>query len=257
MVGYAQVTNEVEQILDLAGSIHLLNNNSLAREYCAEFDGKLVLLSKEYNEKEKRIETYERMAEIVMDRAQSSTDPVVLAVYGHPLMGVSPSKFILERSREQGLEVQVFPGISSLDCLYADLELDPLQNGLQIFEATDFLLRDFRPNPEIPLLLMQIGLLETGLYSTDRSSTDRFERLQRHLTQDYPSSHELKIIKTATYPITESEQIEFKLNEFGSVSDRVEAAHTLYVPPTRIREIQNESLAEKIDSEIHLDDITE
>jgi len=256
MVSYAQITREVEQILKNAGSIYLLSNDSLVEEYCSEFDAEVIQLSDEYKEKERRVNIYERMAERVLKETHTTNSPVVLAVYGHPLFGVSPSKFVIERAQEQGLEVQIKPGISSLDCLYVDLHLDPLTNGVQIYEATDFLLREFSPNPDVPLFLLQIGLLETGLYSTTESSSNRFKRLESYLEQYYHSSHQIKLIKTATYPITAQEQISVKLNEFDSLADDVDMAHTLYVPPVRTRPIQNKQLAKKIDTEEYLNQIT-
>jgi uncharacterized protein YabN with tetrapyrrole methylase and pyrophosphatase domain len=256
MVGYAQVTREAEGVLENAGSIYLLSDDSLVTEFCEGFDAEVVHLSEEYTENERRVAIYERMADRVLQRAESAAEPVVLAVYGHPLVGVSPTKFVIARAPERDVTVHVKPGISSLDSLYVDLEVDPLRNGMQVYEATDFLLREFDPTPDVPLFLLQIGLLETGLYSTAESAPGRFDRMKEYLLERYPASHELQLVKTATYPVADSEITTFELGEFGTVADDIDIAHTLYVPPVRTRPVRNEQLAKKIDTEEYLSTIT-
>ncbi|MFB6295551.1 MAG: SAM-dependent methyltransferase [Halobacteriales archaeon] len=264
MVGYRQFTKEAEAAVRNSERVFLVHFQNIVESYledevAAELDvaGEVELLTSEYDEGEDRGHAYERMAERVLEGARERDAPVTFALYGHPMVFVSPTRFVLSRASEEGLVTEVRPGISSVDCLYCDLELDPARNGIQMFEATDLLLREFRLTPDVPAFIWQIGTLETGLHTEAGSAPGRFTRLREYLQEFYPEDHTVYLCQTATYPVTESEQIEFDLNEFEEIHDRVNGVQTLYVPPTRQRPTQNEALAEKALSADHLDVITE
>lgn len=256
MVGYSQVTREVRNIFEKVGKIYTLHNQELVLDYCGKFTEDLVDLRKEYAEEEDRIEIYNRMADRILTDAQSSDKQIALAVYGHPLLAVAPSKFIIERADNYGLDISVRPGISSLDSLYVDLELDPVQNGLQVYEATDFVVREFEPNISVPLFLLQIGVFGTSLHSTAKSKPERFRLLKNYLTDYYPPNHSVKIIKTSMYPLVETEEMSVRLSNFEKIHKKVTVAHTLYVPPVEQKEAKNHELENKIKSTDHLDNIT-
>lgn len=231
MVEYAQVTREVENALERASEIYSVHDRRLVEEYLETFGADVVPVWSEYEKGRDRVEIYERIADRVLEGAKSNTEPVALAVYGHPFVAVSPSKRVVERAREAGLEVTVMPGISSLDNLYVDLELDPVTSGLQVFEATGFLAQETKPNPEVPLFLFQIGLLGIEQYSEPDPSAQQLDALGRHLSKYYSETHEARLVKTATYPISDPENRRIPLYEFESIADIVETAHTLFVPP--------------------------
>lgn len=256
MVGYRQLTQEAIGALEQVERIYLIHYQELVYEYMENFADDIVNLTSVYEQNENRSDTYETMAETVLSGAKECEGSVALALYGHPLVFVSPSRWIVERAPDRGLSVDVRPGISSMDCLYVDLMLDPAESGIQMIEATDLLVREYELNPDIATMIWQIGVVESSLYSKKESSPERFSRLRNYLQQFYPHDHTAYIVKTATYPITESEQIEFKLSEFESIHDQINAVHTLYIPPVRQRPIQNEALARQVQSSEHLETIT-
>ena len=60
----------------------------------------------------------------------------------------------------------MLPAVSAEDCLVADLGVDPGERGWQSWEATELLLRGFRPDPTAGLVLWQvdgIGKLDWNL----------------------------------------------------------------------------------------------
>lgn len=257
MVGYRQFTRETEAALEKSETVFLVHSQEIVAEYVErEFTDDVISLIDEYEPTVRRDETYERMAERVLETAEEADDPVSFLLYGHPMIYVSPADYVLEEGPERGLDVQALPGISSMDCLYTDIGLDPAANGIQMFEATDLLLREFELNPDVPAMLWQIGSLETVLYSTAPSRPERFTRLREYLEQFYPEDHTLSLLRTATYPITDSERVDFELRNFEDVHDEVTATQTLYIPPVRERPVQNEELSEQVTSEEHLERIT-
>lgn len=256
MVGYRQLTREVDAALRTATRIFAVQPQDLVVDYIRrEYDAEVVDASEEYVEGGDRDETYDRIAESVLDAAETDA-PVALAVYGHPTVFVSPAKFIRERAPDRDLSVEVRPGVSAMDCIYAEFGIDPAVNGIQMFEATDLLLREFEVNPEVPAVLWQVGTVETVLHSSADSAPGRFTRLREHLQQFYPDDHEAALVHVATYPVTESEWLSFPLSEFESMHDRVKPTHTLYVPPVDERPVQNEALEKQIASPSHLERIT-
>src|SRR2546429_6584747 len=48
--------------------------------------------------------------------------------------------FRSRQAREEGFEAEMLPAVSAEDCLFADLGVDPGDEGCQSFEATSFLL---------------------------------------------------------------------------------------------------------------------
>lgn len=58
----------------------------------------------------------------------------------------------------------MLPSISSEDCLFADLSVDPAVGGCQSYEATDFMLNGLIIGPSSQLVLWQIGVLGDWTY---------------------------------------------------------------------------------------------
>jgi uncharacterized protein YabN with tetrapyrrole methylase and pyrophosphatase domain len=256
MVGYSQMTLEAQSVLEAAERIYLVHYQDTVYEYM-EKHAETVELTEEYTEGEPRQNTYDRMAERVLEGAEETDGPVVFALYGHPIVFVSPTRWICERAPDRGLEVEVLPGVSSMDCLYADIALDPASHGIQMFGATDLLLRDHEIQPNMPAMVWQIGSVETVLYNTADNKPERFTRIREYLQEHYPDNHTVYLLQTATYPITESKQIGFELDEFEEMSDEVNDIQTLYIPPVEKPEVDNEELYEKLVSAKHLETITD
>src|SRR5215218_8387876 len=115
-------------------------------------------LSDLYAEGKPRIETYNQMVERVVECVREGL-LTCLACYGHPGVFVYPSHESIRRARSEGFDAKMLPGISSEDCLFADLGVDPGIYGCQSFEATDFLINNRTTDPRSSLVLWQIGVL--------------------------------------------------------------------------------------------------
>ena len=258
IVGTRQITKEVDAVLKKSERVFLLFYQEVLHHYIANELGTPVTdLHDEYEEGLNRSDTYRKMVDRVMSAAENATRPVTLALYGHPTIFVTPTRLIQEEAPDRGLRVKVLPGISSIDCLFSDIGFDPGSTGIQMYEATDFLLRRFVPDTAVPLFLWQVGTLETGLYSAKRSKPERFVRLRQYLQSFYPEDHILYLLRTATYPFTNSEQRAFRLRDFEKQYLYVDPVHTLYIPPVEEKSLQDHELAEQITSKTHLSNIVE
>jgi hypothetical protein len=153
-----------------------------------------------YQKGKPRIETYHQMVDALLTEVRAGKR-VCGVFYGHPgVFAWAPHKAI-ELARNEGYEAHMEPGISSEDCLYADVGLDPGTHGCQHFEASQFMLFRRRVDPSAWLMLWQVGL--AGDRTQGRFSTDAayLQVLVDVLARDYPLDHQVIVYQAATLPI--------------------------------------------------------
>lgn len=157
---------------------------------------------------------------------------VCAVFYGHPGVFTRASHEALRRAREEGFEAHMLPGVSFLDCLYADLGVDPGREGCHVFEATDFLVRRRRFDVHSPLVLCQVGSIgHLGFF--DAADTGRIQRglavLTEELLRHFPPTHEAVLYEAALLPVEPPRMERIPLQALASA--RVSDISTLYVPP--------------------------
>jgi len=153
-----------------------------------------------YSLERRRTDTYEEMAEVVLDAALADA-PVALATYGSAMVGTTPTHRILELAPQRGLTVHVSAAVSSFDGIWADFNIDPCL-GFEVWEATAFVRLAIVPDPRTNLLLAQVPVLNVtgGIDPT----TMKFERsttvteLREHLLRYYPPDHEVHFDTTGS-----------------------------------------------------------
>lgn len=253
-----QLTREAIHALEQSETILTVHHQELFNEFLdEEFDAEVVDMIDKYETGQPRVDTYGDMAQEVLAAAEEADGCVTFITYGHPTLFVDPVKVIDRRAIDRGLEHEILPGISSLDTIYVDLRMDPGDRGLQIMEATQLMVGEHEPDPHVPLMLLQIGAVETYLYAEDRQSKpEQFTRIREYLQQFYPDDHEVRAVRSATFPTTEPDIVRFELDDFEDVHDRITHLHTLYVPERAPPPVRNEKLHELAQSEAHLDEIT-
>ena len=109
------------------------------------------------------------MAEAILEPVRAGKR-VCAAFYGHPGVFVLPSHEAIARARAEGFDATMLPGVSAEDCLVADLGVDPARNGLQSYEAGDFLRRRPAIEPTTALVLWQIGVVGARTHSASVSA---------------------------------------------------------------------------------------
>jgi hypothetical protein len=122
----------------------------------------------------------------------------------------------------------MLPAISSEDCLFADLGVDPGACGCQSFDATDFLIYRRRFDPASALILWQIGVI--GELGTDTTRVVNGLRvLAEVLSQYYGADHESVVYEAAEHPFCEPSIQRVPL---ATLPDgRISSKSTLYMPP--------------------------
>ena len=251
-----QVTCEVEHALRAAREILYLDTGVATRHYLEGLCPCVTsLYEQSYGEEMPRVNAYEHMAICVVEAALDHP-PVAFAIHGHPLVAVHPPFLVLEIANALGLSVEVLPGISSIDTLFADLRIDPVVHGVQMYEATDLLLRRRSLQNDVPAIIWQVGTLETGLHSLRVSKPERFARFLAYLRQYYPARHEVAAVYCSPHPILPSAILRFALEDLPQHAAELHAGFTLYIPPATGRPVQDWDLAARLYSIEHLRSLT-
>jgi uncharacterized protein YabN with tetrapyrrole methylase and pyrophosphatase domain len=186
-----------------------------------------------YQEGHNRMEAYREMIRRMLDACEKY-ETVCVAFYGHPGVFAFPTHEAIRQARARGHEATMLAGVSAADCLYADLGVDPAEHGCQDFEATDFLLKRRRFDPNVSLILWQVALIGQSEYRTRGWSPAPAAVLVEYLSDFYPLDHQVALYHASEYAICPSKTIWLPLAELPNRP--MSAGSTLYVPPVRVAE---------------------
>lgn len=181
-----------------------------------------------YDDKRDRRESYVEMQDLVLEQVRAGRD-VCAVLYGHPGVFAQVGRKAMAQARAEGFRTRMEPGISAEACLYADLDLDPGQHGVQSFEATQFLIQQRRIDPAGLLLLWQVS--QAG--NVDCIGFEPRPKCIRILVDKllcwYPETTETILYEAATLPIQDFRAQRVAL---ASLPDAVlNPATTLVIPP--------------------------
>ena len=250
------ITRETEGVIRRSNEVLYVDTGVATRTYLKTLCSRVTsLFETSYEEDGHRLNAYHRMAARVLDAAMDHP-PVAFAMHGHPIVGAYAPFLIRDMARLLGLEVLVLPGVSAMDCLFAELMVDPCVAGMQMYEATDLLLRRRPLQPDVPALIWQIGCVETRLHTTRASRPKRFERLRSHLLRFYPPEHQATAAYSTPHPLMPSTVHRFVLRDICDYAHLLHAGFTLYVPPVHERPVEDHELLRQMDSVEHLCRIT-
>jgi uncharacterized protein YabN with tetrapyrrole methylase and pyrophosphatase domain len=181
-----------------------------------------------YEEGKSRFKIYQAMTERMMSAVRAGLQ-VCAAFYGHPGVFVSASHVAIRRAHREGYSARMLPGISTEDCLFADMNVDPGENGCQSFEATDFLASRRRFDPSSQLILWQVGVLgETSVRRGMVCRPDRLNVLITHLRRFYPARHRVVLYEASQFPICAPVIKRVPLGSLGKHT--IQPMTTLYIP---------------------------
>ncbi len=251
-----QITRETERAIRRSNEVLYVDTGVATPAYLESLCPRVTsLFESSYEEAAHRVNAYHHMAARVLDAAMDHP-PVTFAMHGHPTVGVYAPFLIRDMARVLDLEVQVLPGISAMDSLCAELMVDPCVAGLQMYEATDLLLRRRPLLPDVPALIWQIGCVETSLHTMRVSRPIRFERLRSHLLRFYPSEHEVIAAYATSHPLMPSTLYRFALRDICEHAHLLHPGFTLFVPSAGERPIEDRELLLLVDDVEHLRRIT-
>jgi uncharacterized protein YabN with tetrapyrrole methylase and pyrophosphatase domain len=243
IVGTHQLTREAEEVIHRCKRTFVIDSGYGIPEYLETLCPEVTELGHLYNPGKDRLPTYRRMAAEVVSAAVADA-PVCLATYGHPWVYCYPTTLITMAAPLLGLHVEVFPGVSAFDTLLVDLGTDIALSGIQMYEATDLLLRRRPIQNDVTCVIWQPTVVGDPTYRPEPYTVEQFMPLQEYLLRFYPADHEVSIVTTKTYPLTRSVVQRLQLGDLAVELEQAPKVGTLYIPPLNERPVEDIELLE-------------
>jgi uncharacterized protein YabN with tetrapyrrole methylase and pyrophosphatase domain len=243
IVGAHQLTREAEEVVRRCRCTYVIESGYGLPEYFETLSPDVRELGHLYEPGRDRLRTYHRMAAAVVAAAVEEP-PVCLAAYGHPWVYCYPTTLITRAAPLLGLHVEVFPGVSAFDTLLVDLGIDIAAAGVQMYEATDLLLRRRPLQPDVACIVWQPTVVGDPTYHPEPHATQQFEPLQEYLLGFYPADHEAMLVTTKTFPLTRSVVQRLPLGSLAAELGAAPPVATLYIPPVGDRPVEDAALLE-------------
>jgi precorrin-2 methylase len=229
----AQTTLETAASIRNADRVFYLVDEPVTSRWIRRLNPTAIALDTYYAEGKPRSETYEEIADLLVDTVRAGF-AVCAVFYGHPGTVVDSSHDAIRRLRRAGYPARMLPGISTLDCLIADLNVDPGALGCQVFEAMDFLAARRRFDATSVLILWQVGALgEASVHDGLPCRPERLAVLTSRLLKSYPPRHRIALYEAPQFPACQPIVRWIRLEALPRT--RVWPVMTLFIPPTRQR----------------------
>lgn len=179
-----------------------------------------------------RLAIYDEMVDRILLELERSPR-VCAAFYGSPSVLARPAHESVRRAREAGHQAAMLPGVSSLDCLFADLGVDPGDGGCQLFEAGDFVRRARRVDSSAHLVLFQIAMAQNrGTFEPAAPSVrEGLLAIQELLSSWYSPEHRLVLYEASAHPLCAARTESIALGSLHEAT--LSEVTTLYVPPRK------------------------
>jgi len=166
---------------------------------------------------------YELFADVLIQSARVH-GRAVYAVPGNVFVFETSPWFVVQRCQSEGIELEIVPGISALEAMYAEARVEP-KDGIQVLDAAPL-----QHGAEFSSSLNTFILQVWG---------DGVEALVENLRRKFPDDHPVALIEGAGYSASPKEHPRIPLGRLAAElsPEAMEAAGrryellTLYVPP--------------------------
>jgi len=207
-----QLTPGARAAIEGSDEVMYLVGDSVSALRIVSLNDRARSLDRFYAPDKDRRQTYAEIVETIVAAVVEGTD-VCAVFYGHPGVFAYPGHEAVARVRAAGLPARMLPAVSALDCLVADLGLDPGQTGLQSYEATHFLQREPAVDAHALLVLWQVGMIgEAGGAATPGVGA-RFRELIERLREQFGAEREALLYEASPYPGARSAAALFRLGD--------------------------------------------
>ena len=231
--GISQITPETTRILKHCHSIFVLNPYTKVLDFVRKTNpsAKVIDCSCYYDGVEKRPEVYQRISnDIIKECKQHPYASIAFLTYGHPLFLVSASEKMVEASRLEGIAVKVYPAVTSLDTVIADLQIE-IGYCFSVFDATLVIKNNVKLDTSIPVFIFQMANLFDDSVQKDWISYEKLTPLRDHLLKYYNPEHEITLIVSSHDTLFDPLINRVKMKDlcecdFPSLKDRP----TLFIP---------------------------
>lgn len=242
----SHLTAEARAYIEQSDKVLYLLNEPAMKSWIQSVNANCESLDVIYTSYRLREHSYKAITKYILTEVRRNQH-VCVVLYGHPSVFAQPALEAVKQARQEGYHSIILPGISSEDCLFADLLIDPASHGCLSLEATDLLVHQRSIDVSCHVILWQASVIGMLDHQRDYDNQRGLELLQDYLTIYYPADHDLISYSAAQYPGIEPMIGKFKLNNLHEAE--LSRVTTLYVPPLRKRKSNKKILSElKINS---------
>lgn len=238
-----QLTLDTYEALQKADSVLYLGTDSkthfpqLKKLGCQKLESILEL----YRDGEIDEVNYKTLFQFVIDTVAKHTTTLLL-VPGHPRVGVTLVQRLCQY--EGPIDVQVLPGISSLDTMMNDLAVDPLEKGSIIIDANRALLFELKWSSHLDCYLYHVCSVGTRrVYLQNAQKANRWDLLKEHLLSIYSPNAQIKLISSATKESQLAQIQNGQLSELEKFLPHVHFGTTLFIQGERPQSFNQKFLA--------------
>lgn len=251
-----QLSKEAKEVITDSEKVFCVTTKEELNELEESHGNKFYDLTKEsYKKDELRLEAYFHMASKIIEESLVN-GKATLALYGHPTVFAFPPYLIHRVAKLLNKKVKIISGVSAMDCLLADLVIDPATNGMLTYEATDLLMTRRMILPDVPLMIWQVGTVETSLYNTLQNTPSRFKKIKEYLLEFYPASQPVFAYFANSIKDQNSLVYTIKLGEIEDYASILGSGITIYIPPAYKRTNIDEEILQNLNDKDHLSRIT-
>ncbi|HEY1648916.1 MAG TPA: SAM-dependent methyltransferase [Terracidiphilus sp.] len=223
-----QLTNESIAAMRNADKIFYGVSDPIAESLILQLNPSAESVLKFYVDGKSRLQTYKDIVDQILESVRGGTRTCAV-FYGHPGVFVLPAHRAIRQARSEGYEARMLPGISAQDCLFADLGVDPADNGCQSYEATDFVLHQRKLDPSSAVILWQISFIGHWIFQEAGYTNLGLPLLLEKLSEYYRPDHGVFIYEAAVFPGCEPVIRPTTLCQLPETP--LTSASTLYIPP--------------------------
>lgn len=241
----SHITKETETVIRGCDKVYYLANNTLFFDYLNSISTNIESLNNLYFSREKRSESYKLLGEKIINDIPKYKN-ICVAIYGHPLFLVQLSRYLLDWCEKERHDVHVLPAISSLDCLFSDLGINPGDGGIQLMDATELLVYRRTLDPYCHIVLYQVGAI--GQLGHNREQTIAKKALlflQSYLLTKYDKKHKVCFYEAGQTPNTKANIVYKSIDLMHTES--VSSISTLYIEPKEGK-MKDNKMCEKLRS---------
>jgi tetrapyrrole methylase family protein/MazG family protein len=226
----SHLTIEAKACIEKSNKVLYLVNEPAMQNWIEQANRSAESLDFLYAKHKDRHENYLLIAEYIFENLKKC-ETLCVVVYGHPTVFAQPALYATDMAIESGYNAIIMPGISSEDCLFADLRIDPGSSGCQSFEATDFLIYRREYDSSSHLILWQssvIGVLNQPEY---HDPLNGLVILVEYLSEKYSLDHEIVVYEATQYPGLKPKIDKILLKALAQT--KIGRIATLYIPPNK------------------------
>jgi precorrin-2 methylase len=224
------MTLEAVGHIKAADTVFYLPTSGVTSAHLHQLNANAVDLRGYYGDDKVRKTTYVQIAEVILREVRRGRD--VAAVFpGHPGILVMAARRALAIAEMQGYETQLLPAVSSIDCLFADLRIDPGPHGVQIVKAGLVLENEVTLATTGHVILLQVDSVGDSTFSFTGFKHTQHRRFVQRLIEQYGARHEAVCYAAALLPCSTPTIIARPLEQYLDQVPWATIPGTLYLPP--------------------------